>query len=82
MGKIAKTLKRQTFRILSYCSIPQDIASENSALNEASCDVYVAYKVTPKDEQGNFDDDFALDNWIIEHYPDCEGEEILIHMDY
>jgi hypothetical protein len=77
-----KKLKEITRKVLSYCDIPKGIAKENPSINEASCDVYVEYDVTSKEEQAKFDDNFDLANWIIKNYPELEGTKILIHIDY
>lgn len=69
-------------KVLSYCEIPEEISENHSLLNEGSCDVYVKFNVTSKEEQSKFDDDFELENWIIQQYPEVEGLDILIHMDY
>lgn len=75
-------LKKIERTVLSYCEIPEDIAQNNSTLDQASPDVYVEYRITPKSEQSKFGDDFDLDNWIIKTYPELEGRTILIHVDY
>lgn len=77
-----KKLQEITRKVLSYCDIPEEIARTNSSLEENSSDTYVEYEVTSKAEQAKFDDDFALDNWIIKNYPELEGTKILIHIDY
>lgn len=82
MGKPVVQLPKKSWFVLSYCSIPEEIAQENSTLSEASCDVYVEYDVISKKEQPKYSDNFDLANWIIEKYPNVEGEKILIHMDY
>ena len=69
-------------KVLSYCEIPEDIAQENSSINEASCDSYIQYNVTSKEDQAEYDDNFDLDDWIIENYPEVEGKIIMIHVDY
>ena len=62
--------------------ITQGIRDSNCSINEVSCDTYVKYNVTPKSEQEKYDDNFDLDNWIIENYPELEGKYVLIHIDY
>lgn len=69
-------------KVLSYCDIPEDIASENSSINEVSNDCYVKYNVTSKKEQKKYSDNFDLANWIIEQHPELEGKDVLIHIDY
>lgn len=76
------TYELLTIPVISYCSIPEKIAQSNSTLMEASCDVYVKHNVTKKTEQEKYDDDFSLDNWIIKNFPDLEGQDVLIHLDY
>lgn len=68
--------------VISYCEIPEDIRENHSVLSEASCDVYVKLNIISKEEQVKFNNDFELENWIINNYPEVEGKEILIHMDY
>lgn len=75
-------LKEITRKVISYCDIPEKIAQENSRLSETSCDVYVEYEVTSAQSQEGYDDNFDLDNWIIENYPELEGQKVLIHIDY
>lgn len=75
-------LKEITRKVLSYCDIPEDVAGTSTALGEGSCDSYIEYEVIPKSEQGKYDDDFTLGNWIIKNYPEVEGTKILIHLDY
>ena len=76
------TITRINRTVISYCDIPEKIRQSNTAINEASCDVYVSYNVTPQNKQADFDDDFDLDNWIIKNWPELEGRTILIHIDY
>lgn len=75
-------LRKLERTVLSYCEIPEKIAQNNSSINETSPDVYVEYRVTPVKEQPLYSDNFDLDNWIIQTYPDLEGRTILIHIDY
>lgn len=74
--------KEITRKVVSYCEIPQDITEANYSVNEASCDSYIEYEVTSRDQQDEFDDDFDMTNWIIDTYPELEGETIFIHIDY
>ncbi len=71
----------KTWSILKFSDIPEEMA-DCPQLCEVSNDVYIEHEVTSKIEQERFDDDFTLDNWIIENYPELEGQTILIHMDY
>ena len=75
-------LKEITRKVVSYCEIPQDITEKDYSVNEASCDSYIEIEVTSREEQKKFDDDFDMINWIINEYPELEGETILIHIDY
>lgn len=75
-------LKEITAKVIGYCSIPQYIAKENCSINEVSNDAYVLYSVTSKKDQAKYDDDFALDDWIISKYPELEGKSVFIHIDY
>jgi hypothetical protein len=75
-------MKEQTWKVLSYCEIPREITEKDDITSEAPCDSYIEHTITPKDKQKEYDDDFDLDNWIIDNYPEAEGETILIHMDY
>ncbi len=69
-------------KVISYCKLPEEISEKNSSINEASCDSYIKYKITSKNDQDKYDDNFDLDNYIIEQFPELEGKEILIHIDY
>ena len=51
-------------------------------MKEASCDSYVKYNITSKKDQAKYDDDFAFDNWVIQEYPELEGKNVMIHLDY
>ena len=75
-------LKEKTYKVLSYCSIPRDIANSCGSLTETSCDTFVEYSVSSKATQEKYDDDFTLDNWLLEQQPDLAGQTILIHVDY
>lgn len=75
------SLKRITRTVLSYCEIPEHI-SESSYLAQYGCGCYVEHTITPRKEQPGYSDDFSLDNWIIDTYPDLEGMTILIDIDY
>jgi len=75
-------LKEITRKVISYCEIPRHITADNFQLNEASCGSYIDFKVMSRQFQDEFDDDFTTDNWIIDNYPELEGEEIFIHIDY
>lgn len=75
-------IEEKTWKVISYCEIPEEIREENSSLEEAKCDSYIEYSVTSKESQKNYADNFDLDNWIIDNYPELEGEEILISIDY
>ena len=75
-------LKEITRKVVSYCEIPQEITEKDYSVNEASCDSYIEYEVISKTKQSEFDDDFDMANWIIDNYPELEGETILIHINY
>ena len=81
-SKAHKQLPKQSWFVLSYCEIPENVADTCSQLKETTCDVYVEHGVTGPEEQKKYDDDFTLDNWILSKWPDLEGEKILIHIDY
>ena len=53
--------------VLSYCEIPEEILGDK--FEEASCDTFVKYSITPKEDQSKFSDNFDLDNWILEENP-------------
>ncbi len=74
-------LKYINLPVISYCEIPDEI-KETGIFEEASCDNYIKYNITKKEEQVKYDDDFAFDNWVIENYPELEGEDIMVHIDY
>ncbi len=78
--KVPKLYKIQR-TVVSYCAMPEEV-TKDSHLSELPCDVYYEYSVTRKSEQMSFDDDFSVDNWIIDNYPELEGQTILIHIDY
>lgn len=75
-------LKEQTYKILSYCDIPENIRETCSSLEETSNDVMVEYTITSEEDQQKYTDDFTLDNWILKEHPDLAGQKILIHIDY
>lgn len=75
-------LEELNIKVISYCEIPEDIRDNCSRLQETSCDSYIMYNVISKLDQNKFDDDFEVENWIIENYPELEGKDILIHIDY
>jgi len=75
-------LQELNIKVLSYCDIPEKLTKEHCSLSESSCDSYIMYNVISKKEQSKYDDNFKLDNWIIKKYPELEGKDILIHIDY
>ena len=75
-------LSKITRFVLSYCSIPKEILETLPWSEEYPPDCFTEYNITSKEEQSKFDDDFALDNWILEKYPELEGETIFIKIDY
>jgi len=75
-------LKEITRKVVSYCEIPQDITEANYSVNEASCDSYIELELISKGEQHKWGDNFDMTNWIIDTYPELEGEKIFIHIDY
>jgi len=79
--KFDKDLKKIERWVVSYCEIPEEL-TENHWLREHSCDCFVEFKVVSKEEQSSFDDDFSIDNWIIDKYPQLEGQTIFIEIDY
>ncbi len=76
-----KKLEEISCKVLSYCDIPENINC-TGCLSETSPDTYIKLSVTSKKDQKKYDDDFSLDNWIIKNYPELEGKDILIHIDY
>lgn len=76
------TAVRRTWSVISYCDIPESITEKDNQLKEASCDSFIETRITPKDEQAQYDGDFDLDNWAIKTFPELEGRTILIHIDY
>ena len=68
--------------VISYCDIPEEISEEDAKLQETSPDSYIKIEVISKEKQRNYDSDFSLENWIIDEYPELEGNEVLIHIDY
>jgi hypothetical protein len=69
-------------KVISYCEIPEEISQKESIFESHYPDAYVKINVTSRENQKNFDDDFLLENWIIEKNPELEGEDILVHIDY
>lgn len=67
--------------VLSYCEIPQEL-TEDDAISHNQPDSYVIHPVTSKEEQEKYTDNFEITNWIIENYPELEGKDVLIHIDY
>lgn len=78
MAKLTKI----TRTVLSYSEIPEDIADSYSTFNCVSQDCYVEVRITPRNEQDNFDDNFSFENWVIDEHPELEGQTILIKIDY
>ena len=76
------SLKILMVPVISYCDIPEEITENNIILSEVSCDVYVKINIISKKDQLKYDSNFDLENWIIETYPEVEGKEVLIHVDY
>lgn len=74
-------LETLNIKVVSYCEIPDEI-TERHHISEYMCGCYVPYTITSKEEQKKFDDDFELENWIINEYPELEGQNILIDIDY
>lgn len=68
---------RINMRVISYCSIPEEITEKEEWLQDYPSNCLVTYSVM-------FDKDARseLDNWIVENHPDLEKEEFLIEMDY
>lgn len=64
-----KELETINMKVLSYCDIPQEL-TEDHWMSENTPDSFIKFEVTSKKEQPNFNDDFAVDNWIIENYPE------------
>lgn len=74
-------LQKKTWKVLSYCEIPQEITQDHW-ISENNPDSYIELSITPRPEQINYDDKFEIENWIIDNYPELEGKTILIHIDY
>lgn len=74
-------LKEETFKILSYCDIPEELTS-NHWISDFNSNVYIEYTIVNKEEQIDYNDDFSIDNWILEKHPELENTTILIHIDY
>ena len=79
MGKIK--LETLTIQVVSYCGIPQSL-TQGHWMNDNQPDSYVKYKVSSKESQKGFDDDFRIDDWLIGQHPELSDKEILIHIDY
>ena len=75
-------MEKKTYSILSYCEIPEELTQEDCIFTEGSCDTFVEMKIIPKIEQEKYSSNFDLINWIIDTYPEVEGETILIHLDW
>lgn len=76
------TLKKITRTVLSYCEIPEDIVNESNLFSEVTTNTYVEVRITPFDEQIEYDDVFQFENWVIKEHPELEGQTILVHIDY
>lgn len=70
-------LQEKTYKILSYCGIPEDI-TEHHWISENSCDSYVEYSVT----NDPIYETSLLDEWIKENYPELIDTKFLICLDY
>lgn len=67
------TLEKKTFRILSYCDIPEAL-TKDSWLQEVSPDSYVEYTITGGS---------TFNTWLLESVEGLStGQTILIHIDY
>lgn len=75
-------IEEKTHKVVSYCDLPKKVADTCAALQDKGCDCFVEYTVTSPEDQSKFDDDFALDNWLIKEHPELNGKTILIHIDY
>ena len=75
-------MEKKTYSILSYCEIPEELTEKEYELTEGSCDSFIEMKIIPKTEQEKYSSNFDLINWIIDTYPEVEGETILIHLDW
>lgn len=75
-------MEEKTFKILSYCEIPEHI-TESHYISETPCGVYYPYSPVFLDEREDFDDIFDLDDWVLAKYPEIGRDEIvLIDIDY
>ena len=68
-------LKNIKYKVLNYSEIPEEI-TENHWLSGNTPDAYIIFSLK---------DDVEVDEvgeWILENYPEVEGQEIMIHLDY
>lgn len=76
-------MKEITMKVVSYCEIPEEIASQDALLQELPCDVYTDYMLPSRQQLDDkvYDLD-ELDEWLINTYPELIGTRFLIEMDY
>lgn len=72
--------------VISYREIPHEL-TEDHWLTEKSCDCFVEFEVTDRNTQEQYkkegySDDFLIENYIIDRYPQLEGQIIFIEIDY
>lgn len=76
-------MEEKTYKILSYCEIPEEIVESEDVLADAIHDSFIPWTVTSIADQEKYDYEcFLLENWILDKYPEVSGETILIHIDY
>lgn len=73
-------LKYINMPVISYCDIPEEIAELELADYSNNC--YVEYHVVSLKSQIEMECYLHLPSWIIENYPELEGRNVLIYMDY
>lgn len=67
-------MKEKTFKIISYCGIPQEL-TESHYISEYQNGCYCPFSLATKGT-------CKLSDWIRNKYPELEGVEFLIDVDY
>lgn len=68
-------LEEITYKVISYCSIPENISIPNW-LSESGPDCYISYHLH---EKNCYD---AFETWLLQKYPELKNTTFLIEIDY
>lgn len=72
-------LKKINGYVVNLTSIPEDIL-DTTSLYELGQDSYSKLEITLKSERHKYSDDFTLEDYLLEEYPEIkEGDTIYIY---